>query len=127
MQYRLLADAVLVVHLAFVLWVALGVLVVWRWPWSASLHIPAVAWGAYIELAAGICPLTYLEIDLRERGGQAGYSGGFIDHYITGCLYPDGLTRSAQIAVGITLFALNAIVYWRLVRRLRGARSGIRA
>ncbi len=119
MQYRLLADAVLIVHLAFVLWVALGCLVVWRWPWSASLHIPAVAWGSYIELSGGVCPLTYLELDLRARGGQAGYSNGFIDHYITGCLYPEGLTREMQIALGLTLFALNAAMYWRLARRVR--------
>jgi hypothetical protein len=80
MQYRLLADAVLIIHLTFVLWVALGCVVVWYRPWSASLHIPALAWGAYIELSGGICPLTYMELDFRERGGQAGYSNGFIDH-----------------------------------------------
>jgi uncharacterized membrane protein (DUF485 family) len=121
--YRLLADAVLIVHLSFVLWVALGVLIVWRAPWSAGLHIPAVAWGIYIELSGAICPLTTWEIELRERGGQAGYSGGFIDHYITGCLYPDGLTRSAQIAVGVVVFALNATIYWLLVRRMRRAQA----
>jgi hypothetical protein len=120
--YRLLADGVLIVHLSFVLWVALGALLVWRVPWTASLHIPAVAWGMYIELSGAICPLTYLELDYRERGGQAGYTGGFIDHYITGCLYPDGLTRSAQIVVGVALFGLNALVYSLLLRRLRRAR-----
>lgn len=122
MLYRLLADGVLVVHLSFVLWVALGVLIVWRFPWTASLHLPAVAWGMYIELSGAICPLTYLEVDYRQRGGQAGYTGGFIDHYITGCLYPDGLTRKAQIAVGIGLFTLNVLVYWLLLRRLRRLR-----
>lgn len=119
MQYRLLADAVLVVHLAFVLWVALGCLVVWRWPRGVFLHIPAVAWGAWIELSGSICPLTYMEVDFRQRGGQAGYSGGFIDHYITGCLYPDGLTREMQIGVGVVLLALNMFVYWRLFKRQR--------
>jgi hypothetical protein len=117
MQYRILADAVLIVHLAFVLWVALGCLVAWRWPWSARLHIPAVAWGAFIELSGGICPLTTLELDWRERGGQAGYSNGFIDHYITGCLYPEGLTRTMQVSLGLALLALNAFIYWRLARR----------
>jgi hypothetical protein len=119
--YRLLADGVLIVHLSFVLWVALGVLLVWRVPWMASLHIPAVAWGMYIELSGAICPLTYLELDYRQRGGQAGYTGGFIDHYITGCLYPDGLTRTAQIIVGVALFALNVLVYGLLLRRVRRA------
>jgi hypothetical protein len=127
MLYRLLADAVLIVHLAFVLWVALGAFAVWRWPWSATLHIPAVAWGAYIELAGALCPLTHLEVDLRQRGGQAGYSGGFIDHYITGCLYPEGLTRTQQIVLGIVVFAVNALVYWRLVRRLRHAKAHLGA
>lgn len=119
MLYRLLADGVLIVHLSFVLWVALGALVVWRVPWSASLHVPAVAWGIYIELSGSVCPLTYWEIGLRQRGGQAGYSGGFIDHYITGCLYPDGLTRTEQIVLGVLVFTLNAVTYWLLVRRLR--------
>jgi hypothetical protein len=123
LQYRLLADAVLIVHLSFVLWVTLGALIVWRIPWTASLHLPAVGWGAYIELSGAICPLTYLEVDLRERGGQAGYTNGFIDHYITGCLYPGGLTRSAQIVVGGILLALNAFIYWRLLQRLRRANA----
>jgi hypothetical protein len=118
-QYRLLADAVLIVHLAFVMWVVLGCVVVWRWPWSARLHIPAVVWGAYIEFSGAICPLTDMELELRARGGQAGYSGGFIDHYITGCLYPEGLTREMQIALGVVLLACNAAVYWRVLRRQR--------
>jgi hypothetical protein len=126
LQYRLLADAVLIVHLSFVLWVALGVFVVWRAPWSASLHIPAVVWGTYIELSGAICPLTDWEIALRQRGGEAGYAGGFIDHYITGCLYPDGLTRTTQIALGAFLFFLNVVIYWRLIQRIRRARPGPR-
>ena len=123
MQYSLLADAVMVVHLSFVLWVALGALVVWRFPWSARLHLPAVAWGIYIEMSGAICPLTFWEIELRRRGGEAGYTGGFIDHYITGCLYPEGLTRSAQITLGLVVFTLNAVTYWLLVRRLRRAKA----
>ena len=120
-HYRLLADAVLIIHMAFVLWVVLGCVVVWRWPWAARLHLPAVVWGAYIEFAGAICPLTTLEIEYRQRGGQAGYSGGFIDHYITGCLYPEGLTRGMQVALGLVLLTANAVIYWRVLRRVRNA------
>jgi Protein of Unknown function (DUF2784) len=119
MQYRVLADLVLIVHLTFVLWVVLGAAAAWRWPWSATLHLPAVAWGGYIELSGSICPLTSLEVEWRQRGGQAGYTGGFIDHYITGCLYPDGLSRTLQITVGVVLLTLNVLIYWSLLRRLR--------
>jgi hypothetical protein len=109
--YSLLADAILVVHLAFVLFVALGGLLVLRWHWLAWVHVPAVLWGAFIELSGGICPLTPLENTLRDLAGQAGYQGGFIDHYLTSWIYPDGLTRSVQISIGIAVLALNLAVY----------------
>ena len=95
MGYRLLADAVLIVHLAFIAFVVLGGLLVLRWPRIAWLHLPAVAWGAWIEFSGGICPLTPLEVGLRARGGEAAYSGGFIEHYVTGLIYPEGLDRSS--------------------------------
>jgi hypothetical protein len=123
MNYRLLADAVLVVHLCFVVFVALGGVAVLKWPRLMWLHVPAALWGAMIEFGGWICPLTPLENSLRERGGQAGYSGGFIDHYITAAIYPDGLTRSMQIALGIGVVAINAYVYWTIWRkRARSAR-----
>jgi hypothetical protein len=120
MGYRLLADAVLILHLGFIAFVVLGGLIVLRWPRIAWLHLPAVAWGAWIEFTGSICPLTPLEIGLRERGGDATYSSGFIEHYVTALIYPEGLNRSQQVALGAFVLALNAAVYgWLLWRRRR--------
>ncbi len=117
MPYRLLADAVLVVHLAFIVFVVFGGLLVLRWPRIAWLHLPAVAWGAWIELTGRICPLTPLEIGLRERGGETGFTDGFIEHYITALIYPDGLDRRQQILLGVFVLVLNAGVYAYVVAR----------
>jgi len=121
--YRVLADLVLVVHLAFVLFVVLGGLLVVRWPRLALLHVPAAIWGVLIEYTGWICPLTPLENSFRTRGGEAGYSGGFIQHYIQPLLYPAGLTRSTQLVLGSVVLALNLAAYaivfsrWRNVER----------
>ena len=117
MSYGLLADAVLVLHLAFILFVLFGALLVLKWRWIAWLHLPAVFWGAYVEFSGSYCPLTPLENDFRQRAGEAGYSGGFIDHYVTGWIYPDGLTREIQIVIGAAVLIVNAFVYWRVLRR----------
>jgi len=121
MPHALLADAVLVLHGSFILFVLVGGLGVARWPWLAWLHLPAVAWAAWVALAGRICPLTPLENALRRSAGEAGYSGGFIDHYLTALIYPDGLTRRAQIGVGIFVALLNIAVYVRLARQRRRA------
>lgn len=112
-----LADAVLVAHLAFILFVMLGGLLVLRWRWLAWLHIPAVLWGIYVELSGRICPLTPLENSLREAAGQTGYTGGFIEHYVTAMIYPDGLSRSIQMVLASVVLLVNGLVYWRLVTR----------
>ncbi len=125
MIYRALADAVLLVHLAFIAFVVGGGFLVLRWPRVALLHLPTVAWGVWIEFSGRICPLTPLENSLRERGGETGYSGGFIDHYITALIYPEGLTRPAQFAIGGFVLLLNAVVYALLIRRLRRRRRGV--
>ena len=120
MWYRLLADAVLIVHLAFIVFVALGGLLVQRWPRLAWLHLPAIAWGAWIEFSGSICPLTPLEVGLRARSGEPTYTGGFIEHYITRLIYPEGLDRRHQIVLGALVLVLNAGIYaWLLWRRRR--------
>ena len=119
MIYRALADLVLVVHLTFVLFVVLGGLLVLRWPRAARLHVPAAIWGVLIEYTGWICPLTPLENSLRTRGGEMGYSGGFIEHYIQPLLYPAGLTRSTQLVLGSLVLVLNLTAYGIVVSRMR--------
>ncbi len=128
MWYRGAADLVLVVHLAFVLFVILGGLLALRWPRVAWVHVPVALYGAAIEFIGFVCPLTPLEQLLRRRGGEAGYEGGFIEHYVTAALYPTGLTREIQLVLGTSVLVLNAVVYaavyaaWR--RRRARARAG---
>jgi len=117
MLYRLSADAVLIFHLAFVLFVVLGGFLVLRWPKLAWAHLPAVAWGALVEFSGWICPLTPLENALRHATGDAVYAGDFVEHYIVSLLYPESLTRGAQVAFGIAVVVLNAVIYGAVLRR----------
>lgn len=111
------ADLVVLVHATFVLFVVLGGVLVLRWRWIAWLHVPAAIWGIVVEYAGFICPLTPLEVSWRERAGEAGYEGGFVEHYVERLLYPTGLTRELQIALGTCALIVNAIVYWRVFAR----------
>jgi hypothetical protein len=118
-MYRFLADLVVGVHLLFVLFVIFGGLLFLRWPRVAYLHIPAALWGAVIEFAGWICPLTPLENWLRREAGGAGYSGDFIEHYILPILYPFALTREIQLLLGFFVIALNLVIYAYVARRSR--------
>lgn len=120
MPHRLLADALVVVHLAFVLFVVLGGLLALRWPRAAWVHLPAAAWGAWIEWAGWICPLTPLENRLRQRGGQSGYETTFVEQYIVPVLYPPGLSRETQWVLGALVVAVNVAVYLWVLRRRAG-------
>lgn len=123
MDAALAADALVALHAAFVAFVALGGLAVWRWPRLAYLHMPAAIWGVWIEVSGRICPLTPLENRLRAEAGRAAYEGGFIERYLLPVLYPDDLTREVQIALGVGAFLLNAVLYglfiWKVRRRRR--------
>ena len=123
MFYRLSADLVLVVHLAFVLFVALGGFFVLLRPRLMWLHLPAVVWGALSEFLGMLCPLTPLETTFRELGGGTGYGGDFIGHYITAVIYPSGLTRGIQIALGIAALLLNMAIYGYWLLRKRRSQS----
>jgi hypothetical protein len=119
MVYHLLADLVVGVHALFVAFVVAGGLLALRWPWVAILHLPAAIWGALIELEGWICPLTPLENALRAAAGEAGYQGGFIEHYLLPVLYPAGLTRGMQLVLGSVVIAVNVLVYGFLLARWR--------
>ena len=121
MLFRVLADLILTLHLAFVLFVILGGLLALRWPRVAWVHVPVAVYGAFIEFAGFVCPLTPLENAMRHRGGEAGYQGDFIDHYITATIYPAGLTRNAQFVLGAAVLVLNAVIYTIWWRRRRHA------
>jgi hypothetical protein len=123
MILRLLADLVVAFHLAFVIFVVLGGLLVLRWPRVAWLHIPAAVWGAWIEFAGWICPLTPLENALRERGGAATYETSFVERYLMPVLYPDALTTPMQWALGALVVVVNAAIYGAVLRRSRKRRS----
>ena len=122
MIHRFLADAVLVLHLAFILFVVLGGFLVLRRPRIAWLHVPVFLWGAAIEFGGWICPLTPLEKWLRELGGEGAYAGGFIAHYLIALIYPEGLTRNIQLLIGAGVLAINAAIYLRLWQRRRARR-----
>jgi hypothetical protein len=117
MLYRLLADLLVLLHLIFVLFVVAGGLLVLRRPRVALLHLPVAAWGAFVELSGRLCPLTPLEVRFRVLGGEAGYSGGFVEHYLLPVLYPVGLDRLEQIWLGVSVIVLNLAIYlvfaWR--------------
>jgi len=117
MLERIAADAVLLVHFGFVLFVVLGGALLLRWPKLAWVHLPAVVWAALVELNGWICPLTPLEVSLRQASGEAGYAGDFIDHYLAALLYPEGLTRTMQIALAGLVVLINVAAYIALVRR----------
>lgn len=122
MVYRFAADLLVVLHLGFVLFVVVGGFLAWRWRWLAWLHLPAAAWGALIEFAGWICPLTPLENDLRVAAGDTGYAGGFIEHYVVPILYPPGRTPSIAILLGMSVVLLNAVAYTVYFKR-RAART----
>lgn len=113
---RLAADAIVAVHAAFVVYVTLGGLLVLRWPKTAWAHVPAAVWGVAIEFGGWICPLTPIENQLRQRGGSGAYTGDFIEHYVLPLLYPADLTRTWQLLLGSLALAVNAAIYWRVLR-----------
>jgi Protein of Unknown function (DUF2784) len=124
--YRTLADVVVALHFGFVLFVVLGGLAVLRWRRAAGVHLPCAAWGALIEFGGWICPLTPVEKHFRALGHQAGYPESFVEHYITRLMYPAGLTRGMQVAIGVFVIAINLALYWLAFGRHRARRARAR-
>ena len=128
MTYRILAELVLVVHFCFVLFVVLGGLLALRWPSILWLHLPALVWGILVECFFWTCPLTPLENWFRRLGGEAGYEGGFLEHYISLILYAN-ISREFQMMLGLSLLGVNVLIYSLVIirrRRIRDA-SGARS
>lgn len=118
---RIAADLIVIVHFAFIVFVGLGAFLALRWRRAAWLHLPAAAWGAAIEFSRGVCPLTPIEQGLRVAAGDAGYSGGFIEHYLLPIIYPLWLDGFSQNVLGALVIAVNLAVYaWVWRRRRRG-------
>lgn len=117
MLWSLAADALVIAHFAFTTFVIFGGFLTWRRPRAAFVHVPALAWGIWVEATNRICPLTPLENSLRVRGGEAGYTGGFLAHYLGSILYPAGLTAHIQWVLAGLLLAINTLAYGVLIAR----------
>lgn len=122
--FAALAAGVVLAHVAFVVFAVLGGFLATARAWVVWLHLPCVVWAAWVEFSGSICPLTPLEQALRARAGLEPYAGDFIARYVFPLLYPQGLTRPAQIVIGIVVLVVNLIAYGRLLRRrLRSRRT----
>lgn len=126
MLARLAADFLVLIHLSFILFVVLGGLLVLRWPPVAWIHLPAAAWGAWIEFAQGVCPLTPLEKSFREQAGQASYDGGFIEEYVIPVIYPPGYSPEIANILGLLVLIINLLIYALVIWRHLTGRSGER-
>ena len=127
MFYGFAADALAVAHLAFIGYVLCGGLLVFRWPRSVFMHVPAVVWAVLLELYRLSCPLTPWEQQLRLAAGEGGYGGGFVAHYLLPLIYPAGLTHNVQLVLAGVVIAVNGIVYgWLVRKRWKARRAGIK-
>lgn len=117
---ELAADFIVLLHFLFIVFVIFGGLLVLKWKWVVWLHIPAATWGALIVLIGWLCPLTPLENLLRRTEASNGYATGFIEHYLIPIIYPAGLTRDLQIAMGVAVIIINVIIYLGVYTNKRG-------
>jgi len=124
MHYWIAANLLVIFHLGFICFVVVGGLLAARWQWVAWLHLPAVLWGVLIEYQGWVCPLTPLEQQLRRAAGHAGYSGGFVEHYVLPLIYPGFLGYELQLRLALLVVLVNLAVYgWLITRRVRANRS----
>jgi hypothetical protein len=125
MYFRLAADSILLLHLAFIVFVLLGgAMMIW-WRWIPFAHLPAAAWGFFVELNGRVCPLTYWENYFLIKAGQSGYADSFVEHYLLDILYPSGLTREIQLALAAVVVIVNVAIYGWLYfhRRIKQAKE----
>ena len=117
MFFRLAADGALLLHLAFILFTLFGGALAERWRWMPLVHLPVAAWALFVELTGRLCPLTYLENDLRIRAGQSGYTESFVEHYLIDVIYPSGLTHEVLFVLAATVVVINIAIYFWIARR----------
>lgn len=122
---RTLADLVLVLHLAFILFAVAGGVLALRWRWVPFVQIPAASWGVLVEVSGMLCPLTPLENSLRRAAGSSGYTGGFVEQYLVPIVYPESLTQPSQLALAGVVLVTNGLVYAAVYRRRRAQRSAV--
>jgi hypothetical protein len=123
MILRILADTVLVVHFSFIIFTLFGGLLALVGRTAIWFHIPVVLWSSVVNLAGWVCPLTPLENRLRELAGQAGYEGGFVEHYLMEVIYPGGMTRDLELTAGISVLVWNVLLYAYVLHRQRRKKS----
>lgn len=111
MLFQFAADAVLLLHLSFILFALLGAASTVWWRWMPIVHLPAAAWGIFVEVTGRICPLTYLENYLRIKAGQSGYTESFIEHYLLAIIYPAAITRGVQFVLAGAVVIVNVVIY----------------
>ena len=126
MLNRIAADLTLVLHLGFIVFVVVGAVGALRWPKLAWLHVPAAAWGVWIEISGGVCPLTTLENRFRLRAGGEGYATSFVEHYLLPVIYPGGLTPPVQLLLAAAVVMINVSLYSYVLRRARKTRINAR-
>ena len=120
MVYRTLADFVLIVHFAFVVFAVFGAFLVVRWHWLVWIHVPLALWDVVVEFTGWFCPLTHLEHWLRAKSVMTVQDIGFVEQYLLPLLYPTALTRRLQVVLGAIVLGINGLIYsWILRRDLR--------
>jgi len=111
MIYSILAELVVFLHFLFIVFAVSGAILALKWRWIIYVHLLCAAWASLIMMVGWICPLTPLENSLRRSAGEAGYTDGFIDHYLMPIIYPAGLTREIQIWLGVGVVLINLLLY----------------
>ena len=118
-MYNVLANAIVLAHFLFIAFVICGGLLVIRWPRLVVVHLPAVVWGAAVEIYGLVCPITPLENHFRMLAGDTSYSGDFIARYLLLVIYPENLTTTIQQLLGRLVIAVNVIIYIVVIRKYR--------
>lgn len=117
--FEIFATLTLLLHFSFILFVIFGALLILKFSKIIYFHIPAVAWGVYIELSHSICPLTHLENYFLKKAGKDQYSIDFIENYVFKIIYPPALNYEIQTYLGVILIFVNLVIYYYIVKKSR--------